>query len=257
VLLAAGLLVAGCGGGGEKTGQVPKHTVTGTVTYLQRVALPPDGEVVVSIQDVSDADRAPRTVARQVIPTKGKQVPVPFAIKYDSDHIDESHTYSLHVEIRVGGKPRFMTAQSYPVITRGAPKQVDVVVMAVEKEAPANSPLVGTYWRLVELGGRAVVAGAGPVSREPHLMLLEENHQAAATGGCNQMTAPYESSETSLRFGPIATTRMACPEGTDRDRALFAAMGATRGYRIEGDRLEITDAAGIALARFVAAALEE
>jgi len=251
-LLTTGWLTAGCGGGG---GGGQKTTVTGTVTYLQRITLPPEAEVYVALQDISTPDRPARTVARQTIATRGKQVPIPFALECDLDLIDEARAYSLHAEIRVGGKRQYVSAQSYPVLTRGAPTQADIVVMAVREDAPANASLVGTYWKLVELGGEAVVAGT--TGAEPHLTLLEENHRSVATGGCNQMSADYQLSGASLTFGPFISTQRACSDGMERDQALAQALESTASHRIDGGRLEILNASGAVLARFDAAANEE
>ena len=54
-------------------------SVTGRVTYRQRIALPPDAVVVVRVLDVSRADAPSITVAEQRIPVE-HQVPIPFSL---------------------------------------------------------------------------------------------------------------------------------------------------------------------------------
>jgi putative lipoprotein len=251
-MLVICVVLAACDGG-RQGGETA--SVTGTVTYLQRMALPPEAEVYVVLEDVSLQDAPAGVIAETTVPTKGKQVPIPFTLKYNPRTIEESHSYVVRAEIRVDGKPRFISGQSYPVLTRGASSSAEIIVMALQEEAPAHTPLIGTYWRLVELAGQAV--SKTPTGREPHLMLLDDPHRVEATGGCNQMSGNYETAGESLKISQMTSTQRACADGMDRDRALAVALESTRGFRVEGDRLAITDAKGTVLARFVAAANEE
>ena len=248
ITLVLAFLVAGCGGGkgGAK--------IAGTVTYLQSIVLPSDAQLLIKLEDVSLQDAPAGVIAEQTIPVGGKESPLAFTLEYNRRVIEESHSYSIRAEILVGGKTQFVSGQSYPVLTRGAPEDsVDVVVMALQTK-PEHA-LVGTHWRLVELTGRAVTKT--PTGREPYLMLLEEEQQAVATGGCNQISGRYETSGTALAFSQLISTEKACVDGMDRDQALSTALGATAAFRIDGSRLEIMDAPGSVLARFDASANEE
>ena len=103
-------------------------SVTGTVTYRERVALTPDAVVEVRLVDVTKAGAAPITIAHQAIKAEGKQVPFQFEIKYDPSRIDTKGRYAIQVHILEKGKIRFANAQSYYVITGGNPKAVNVIV---------------------------------------------------------------------------------------------------------------------------------
>ena len=102
--------------------------VTGTVTYLQRIALPPNAVIQVQLADVSRADAPANVIAEQTINLGQRQVPVPFSLSVDPAKIDSKHTYSVSARITVGGELRFISDQSYPVLTNGKPSHVDVVV---------------------------------------------------------------------------------------------------------------------------------
>ncbi|MDH4038038.1 MAG: YbaY family lipoprotein [Candidatus Krumholzibacteria bacterium] len=256
-ILGAGALVVltGCGGNDSGGGAARTAHVTGTVTYLQSTPLPPDAEVHAVLQDISVPGAPARTIAATSIVTDGQQVPIPFSIAYDPAEVDESRTYSVHAEIHIGGQTRFITTQAYPVITREAPSKVDVTVMALAPPPPAPA-LVGTYWKLVSVAGKGVIP-VQDARREPHLTLLPEENRAIATGGCNQMTGTYTMMESGVTFSPFMSTKMACPDVMDQERALGEALAATRGYRIDGMTLELTDAKHAVLARFEAAQHEE
>lgn len=106
----------------------PTASVTGTVTYLQKIALPPTAVVEVKLQDVSLQDAPAVTIAQQTISLENRQVPVPFTLLYDPTQIDPRRTYAVQVRILVGGQLRFINTSAYPVITNGSPTQVNIVV---------------------------------------------------------------------------------------------------------------------------------
>jgi len=108
-------------------------TVSGTVSYLQRIALPPEAVIQVQLLDVSLADAPAKVIAKQTINLGQRQVPIPFELTYDSTKIDEKHTYSLSAKITLKGELRFLTDKSYPVVTRGNPARAELIL----KPAPA------------------------------------------------------------------------------------------------------------------------
>jgi len=108
--------------------------LNGTVTYRQRIALPPNAVVEVSLQDVSKAD-APAAVLDSVkIPAAGRQVPIPFTLHYDPAQIDERYTYTVSARITVDGALMWISTTQNPVLTRGAPTDnVEIIVEQITK----------------------------------------------------------------------------------------------------------------------------
>ncbi len=104
--------------------------VTGTIGYLQRIALPDDARIVVQVRDVSRADVAADVIGETTFRSGGKQVPIAFVVPYDPAAIDERHDYSIHVQIRsAAGDLLFVTTTSHRVITRDHPAEdVEVIV---------------------------------------------------------------------------------------------------------------------------------
>lgn len=58
-------------------------TLSGTVTYRERMALPSDARVTVSLADVSLADAPAQVLGETVVDPAGRQVPIPYQISYD------------------------------------------------------------------------------------------------------------------------------------------------------------------------------
>jgi uncharacterized lipoprotein YbaY len=106
--------------------------LTGTVTYLQRIALPAGSVIEVQLQDVSRADVAAEVLASQTITTGGENVPIPFELSYDPAQIDPRFTYALSVRIMVDGLLRWINTEHVGVLTRGSPASgVEVLVAPV------------------------------------------------------------------------------------------------------------------------------
>ena len=104
--------------------------VTGTVTHRERIALSSQAMVEVKLIDVSRADAPAVTIGEQIIENPG-QVPIPFEIQYDPSDIDERFTYAVQVRIMESDRLAFINDTRYPVITRGGPTHVDMVLVKV------------------------------------------------------------------------------------------------------------------------------
>ncbi|GAB4131388.1 MAG: hypothetical protein Fur0046_00310 [Cyanobacteria bacterium J069] len=108
--------------------------VTGTVTYLPRMALPPNALIEVSLADVSRADAPARILATQTIVAAGLQVPFSFELPYDPAQIDSRFSYAIQARITVDGQLRFINPTRTSVITNGNPTEsIEVVVDPVQR----------------------------------------------------------------------------------------------------------------------------
>ena len=138
-LLGLLLLFAGCSAASvvPETGVgTAGSRVTGSVTYRERIALPPSAVITVRLVDVSRADAPAELLAEQVIHTAGRQVPFEFVLEYDAARIQPTHTYAVQARVEDGGRLLFISDTMNPVITRDAPAHVDIVV----RRAAAGRP---------------------------------------------------------------------------------------------------------------------
>ena len=96
-------------------------------------------------------------------------------------------------------------------------------------------PLVGTEWQLVQLGGETIRPEEGRFT----ITLSAENGQLSGVGACNRLSGTYRSDEKrSLRIGPLAATRMACPD-LKREQAFIEALESATHYDMDGPMLLI------------------
>jgi copper homeostasis protein (lipoprotein) len=112
------------------------------------------------------------------------------------------------------------------------------------------SELENNYWKLTRLGDQPIPTFDG--QREPHLVFHSEEGRVAGTGGCNQMSGGYEVDGTSIAFGLMASTMMACPDGNDVDQVLMAALEKATSFRKTAHHLELLDDEESVVARFEA-----
>ncbi|MGF1517671.1 MAG: YbaY family lipoprotein [Nodosilinea sp.] len=113
--------------------QTDSASVTGTVTYLPRIAMPPNAILEVQLVNVSRADAPAIILASQGAIFGGRQVPIPFELVYDPDQIEQRFSYAVQARILVEGQLRFISTTRFPVITQGHPTEVEIRVDPVSQ----------------------------------------------------------------------------------------------------------------------------
>jgi len=85
-------------------------SVTGSVTYRERIALPPTAQIEITLADVSLMDAPSKTIARQSFTADGRQVPFAFTMTVDQRPLDPRHSYAVSARITdATGKLMFIT----------------------------------------------------------------------------------------------------------------------------------------------------
>ena len=98
--------------------------------------------------------------------------------------------------------------------------------------------LAYTGWTLVELDGAPVEVG--PDEIQPTIALDLEESRVSGSGGVNRLTGTFALSESELRFGALATTRMAGPERATRlEERFVATLARVTSYELDGTTLTL------------------
>jgi heat shock protein HslJ len=116
--------------------------------------------------------------------------------------------------------------------------------------AASTMSLVGTEWVLRDLAGTPALAAPQAT------LAFSEAGGVTGSGSCNRFTGSVKISGNTLKFGPLASTRMACMDNgvSDQEDRYFKALGSATRYALEnGDLLIYSDAAAKPL-RFTRAA---
>jgi heat shock protein HslJ len=116
-------------------------------------------------------------------------------------------------------------------------------------QSPAPNALSGTDWLLASVGTSPVASGINA-----DLLFADEN--AGGFGGCNRFVASYTTDGVStLVFGEIASTMMACDEATTTfEQSYVTALGTVASYAITDTGLDLSDAAGAVVLSYGATA---
>jgi len=129
------LMLAAC----QTTNAEPTATVRGEATYRERIAVPPGAQLEVLLLDVSRADAPSQTIGGVTLSDIG-QPPYPFEIAYRPEQIVSSHQYVVRARLMHEGRLLFTTDQAYPVITRGHPNEVQLMLKRVGAPPTASTP---------------------------------------------------------------------------------------------------------------------
>lgn len=109
-----------------------QRTVQVTVTYRERVLLPPGHGLTVTLSDVSLADAPARDLAETTVPLEGRAPPYSATLTVPAASLDPRHDYAVRAEIHDSrGGLRFTTDTRHSVLTRGAPDKVEIVLIGV------------------------------------------------------------------------------------------------------------------------------
>lgn len=113
---------------------------------------------------------------------------------------------------------------------------------ACQSTSPASQPttplasLRNTRWVLRTLDGQPVPVLA---DGEAYLLLRNNELNAEGNGGCNRFRGTFElPADGQLRFGPLLSTKMACP-ALATETSFMSALSKTRTYQISGDTLRL------------------
>ncbi|MFL7837987.1 MAG: YbaY family lipoprotein [Candidatus Promineifilaceae bacterium] len=225
-------------------------TVTGTVTYMERIALPDDAVVNVQLQDTSLADAPAVVLGEQTIETAGEQVPIPFEISYNPDDIVEGNTYVVRATINDGdGNLLFTSDTVIPVITNDNPTEdVEIVTVSAasgeEVEAPAEEEtetgepaLTGVVWSWTEFTDpvQGILSIEDP---SVYTVTFLEDGSVAIKADCNNGSGSYVADEDgAIDITVGAVTLALCADDSLSDQFIQYLDAAAIYFFDNGDML--------------------
>ena len=194
------------------SGKEPNASVSGTVTYRERISLSPGAKLVVEIRDVSYQDAAAPLIARQTISAPG-QVPIEYRVGYNRDDVDSRSIYSVSAKIvESDGRLAFINDTAHEVITRGNPNEVDMVLVLVQP--PPDMAGANEDWRTwVETPARVTWANLIPNEPEQFLRIgfLQSTVEGCARPGSQSLEVQGNNIVASVTLMQPPPTEWAIP----------------------------------------------
>ncbi|WP_434525660.1 YbaY family lipoprotein [Photorhabdus asymbiotica] len=138
VLLAVALI--GCNSKGTEAvntqveqieNSVERYYVKGNINILQRIALPADAVLTVSLSDVSLLDAPSVTLSEKKERLDGKQSPFHFVLPYRPSDIKPNARIIVSASVSLHNRLMFVTDTAYEVINNGKTKDIEIILKAV------------------------------------------------------------------------------------------------------------------------------
>lgn len=191
--------------------------ITGIISYLPRIALPPNAVVDVSLVDVSRADSPAVALSSIQMVSGGRQVPFPFELIYDPGQVNSGSFYAVQAHIMVDGEQQFVSTNRVPVITNGNPTEVNVQVDLIDQAAADVEQLQNTVWQLdqIQYNDGKLLTPDAPANYTVQFM---SDGQLSIGADCNRALGSFTANDNSLSIELGPTTLAACsPESIDQD----------------------------------------
>jgi putative lipoprotein len=232
-------------------------TVSGDVTYRERMALPADATLSVALLDLTRGGRT--TVHAEAHIGGSGRVPFSFALNFDDKVLVAGHDYAISARIVSGSAILFENPEPFIIDPRALNQPAVITLAFIGSAAPARpassapvapqpaepaSRLFGITWRVDELNNT-------PTLDKPRITLeLAEDGRTGGKGGCNSYFAQAVFSGNAISFGAPAATRMACAGPVMvQENAFFAALGTIAAFSLANGQLSFLDANGNAVIR--------
>jgi len=132
-------------------------------------------------------------------------------------------------------------------VTNPGPAETPAMIPVTTGSPVSSSFPTGVNWRLFSYtdgkGGMANVIGEQPITA-----LFRADGTLTGSSGCNQYTAGYSTSGSSIKITPGISTMMACaPAVMDQESRYFSLMSDATTYSINGDTMLLFDSSGKAI----------
>jgi len=232
-----------------------KVTLSGQVTYRERIALPDTATLEIQLIDQTLPSLPPRLDVKA--PIGPGQVPLSFNLGFEDSLILPSHAYALVATIAVPEGVMFRNAEPY-VLNPLAPAQPVLVVTdrfvtntdqataSSEPESAATAPaILDATWSATS------IAGAPTLPRNHPTLSIGSDMRAGGSTGCNSWFAQAELHGDAFHLGQIGATLIGCAEPvTKQETAFTQALAQSARWQVSGDTLTLFGLDGAALLVF-------
>ena len=126
------------------TGANAAEMITGSVTYRERIAMPPGVTLEVRLEDVSLMDASAKIISEVTMNQAGNP-PYNIIIPYNPDAIKDGRRYAVRAGLRMDGRLLFTTDTHTPVLSDGAGTDVSITMVKVQSPVEPPRRMIGEF----------------------------------------------------------------------------------------------------------------
>ncbi len=231
-----GLAITGCAATTADTAAANDDataTITGSISYRERILPPADSFAVVQLNDISRADAPSTTLAEDTISLNGQSLPVEYKLTVDADMLDPRMTYSVSAKILDSADRLLWISDTANLIDPSAGDQMlDMIILKrVDSSASAApSTLTDGPWRVESIDGASVI------DNSVTSISFGEDGRITGVAGCNQFSADYSARGGMLQIGVAAVTEKACvPDLGDQERRFLDVFNDINRFSFDAE----------------------
>ena len=221
----------------------PGMTISGELTYLQRIALPDSAVAIVELkaEDAKDGDPAVSEFRQSL---DGQQVPISFTFNVKEERLATDKKYVVRGAINVNGQVRWLSDPAPVDVTQTTLNVGTLLLRPYQAPAPfgltAPSEIQDVEWKISALGEEPAMVG---------LTLTLGTDGNFFGKACNSLRGSYTIEPGTISFGDAAATMMACPDPLmQQERLLFDALENAAQFQLTADgKFQLEDASGAIL----------
>lgn len=219
------------------------QTLRGTVTYREKLTLPPDAILTTSLEDISNSEASPITIARKTQSVENAP-PYTFVLEFDSTRISTHGNYNLMATIGVNDQIMFGNNRVLEPFMQDAIKPLTVTLQSTSSGALGKLTLTDIFWKVVKVNGQPVEPTFK--DKKPFIELAAKSNRVRGFAGCNTFGGGFmtDSNGSGLTFDKLYTTRMACADTMDFEVEFMALLDKVSSYAISGYYLHLQNSGG-------------
>ncbi len=122
------------------------------------------------------------------------------------------------------------------------------VILTDKKTTEPDRPVIGTTWAVDALIKPDAVVTSAAIEASAPTLTIGQDGQATGSTGCNRFSGPVRVGDSTITFGKLATTRVACPDDVAVvERAVLHVLDGEVTYTVDGPTMKLTQADGTGL----------
>ncbi|WP_137724351.1 META domain-containing protein [Prescottella subtropica] len=123
------------------------------------------------------------------------------------------------------------------------------IELADKKTTDPDRPVIGTTWTVDTLISADAIMSSQAIETAAATLTIGQDGQVSGSSGCNRFSGPVTVGDSTITFGPLASTKMACADEAvaEVERSVLHVLDGEVTYAVDGPTMRLTKADGTGL----------